>query len=130
MKSRLARTGTALLGALAGTLLAAGAASAQPAYPSVTQAQLDNASSSNGWLMYNRSYAGDDYAPFSQINTKNVASLKTVWSSAKIDIPDGFEGTPIVNGDYMFATTPLDHLIAFNAKTGQKLWEYDYDLPK
>ncbi|CAG4910629.1 unnamed protein product [Acidocella sp. C78] len=130
MKSRLARTGTALLGALAGTLLAAGAAAAQPAYPSVTQARLDGASASNGWLMYNRSYAGDDYAPFAQINTKNVHNLKAAWSSAKIDIPDGFEGTPIVNGDYMFATTPLDHLIAFNAKTGQKLWEYDYDLPK
>ncbi|MBS3023930.1 methanol/ethanol family PQQ-dependent dehydrogenase [Acidiphilium multivorum] len=130
MKSRFARTGTALIGALAGTLLAAGAASAQPAYPSVTQARLDNAAASKGWLMFNRSYAGDDYAPFAQINTKNVASLKPAWSSAKIDIPNGFEGTPIVNGDYMFATTPLDHLIAFNAKTGKKLWEYDYDLPK
>ena len=30
--------------------------------------------------MYNRDLAGTRYSPLTQINTKNVANLTTVWS--------------------------------------------------
>ncbi|MGO9818538.1 MAG: PQQ-binding-like beta-propeller repeat protein [Acidocella sp.] len=101
---------------------------AAPAYTPVSQADLVGASTSDGWLMFNRDYSGQDYAPFDQINTSNVASLTTAWTSGKIAIPDGFEGTPVVVGTYMFVTTPRDHVIAYNAKTGEKLWQYDYQV--
>jgi alcohol dehydrogenase (cytochrome c) len=101
---------------------------AAPAYTPVSQSDLVGASTSDGWLMFNRDYAGQDYVPFDQINAGNVSTLSTAWTSGKIDIPDGFEGTPIVSGNYMFVTTPKDHVIAYNAKTGEKLWQYDYKI--
>ena len=104
--------------------------SAVPAYTPVSQADLVRASTSDGWLMFNRDYAGQDYVPFDQINTGNVTELTTAWSSGKIAIHDGFEGTPVVVGNYMFVTTPRDHVIAYNAKTGEKLWQYDYQIAR
>jgi len=101
----------------------------QDAYTPVTTDQLNNAGADDGWLMFNRDYTGRNYAPFKQITTDNVAKLGVAWSSGKIDIPNGFEDTPIVVGDYMFVTTPKDHIIAYNATTGAKLWEYDYTVP-
>ncbi|MDR3505168.1 MAG: PQQ-dependent dehydrogenase, methanol/ethanol family [Acidocella sp.] len=104
------------------------AAPAAPAYTPVSQNDLVGASTSDGWLMFNHDYAGQDYVRFDQINAGNVSTLTTAWTSGKIDIPDGFEGTPIVSGNYMFVTTPKDHVIAYNAKTGEKLWQYDYKI--
>ncbi|MCF3948706.1 methanol/ethanol family PQQ-dependent dehydrogenase [Acidiphilium sp. AL] len=130
MTSRRPVLKTWLFGSTLLALATVGIAAAQPAYPPVTQARLDNAGHSKGWLMFNRSYAGDDYAPFTQITPQNVGTLKEVWSSSKVDIPNGFEDIPVVNGDYMFVTTPLDHIMAFNAKTGKLLWKYDYHVPK
>ncbi len=113
---------------LAGPACAGAAAAAQDAYTPVTADQLNNAQSADGWLMFNRDYTGRDYAPFTQIDTTNVGKLGVAWTSDKIDIPNGFEGSPIINGDYMFVTTPKDHIMAFNAVTGAKLWEYDYPV--
>ncbi|MBV8458919.1 MAG: PQQ-dependent dehydrogenase, methanol/ethanol family [Acetobacteraceae bacterium] len=106
------------------------AAVAAPPYAPVTQADLQNAENSPGWLMFNRDYSGRNYAPFDQINTSNVSKLAVAWTSDKFNILSGFEGTPVVSGDYMFATTPGDRVIAYDAKTGAKIWEYDYLLPK
>ncbi len=117
------------LGLVVGLMAAPLARADQGAYQPVTDDVLKNAGSNDGWLMFNRDYTGQDYAPFTQIGTSNVSSLTSAWSSDKIDIPDAFEGVPIVNGDYMFVTTAKDHVIAYNAATGAKLWEYDHPLP-
>ncbi|MDN5873269.1 MAG: methanol/ethanol family PQQ-dependent dehydrogenase [Sinobacteraceae bacterium] len=100
---------------------------ASPSYPTVTQKRLANAQQDNGWLMYRGSYNSQGYKPFKQINTKNVDKLKEVWSY-KYPLKQGYESPPVVNGDYMFVTTPKDHLLAFNATTGKLLWKYDHDL--
>ena len=118
-------------GAMALTVaLGAGAAhAAQDAYVPVTAGDLTGAASSDGWLMFNHDYTGRDYVPFTQITTANVSGLTQVWASDKIDIPNGFEDSPVIHGDYMFVTTPKDRVIAYNAVTGGKIWEYDYAVP-
>jgi len=40
----------------------------------------------------------------------------------------GHEAAPVVNGNYMFVTTPMDHLIALDAASGKVLWKYDYPI--
>ncbi len=115
--------------ALTVALSAGTAHAAQDAYVPVTAGDLTGAATSDGWLMFNRDYSGRDYAPFTQVTTANVSGLKQVWASEKIDIPNGFEGSPIIHGDYMFVTTPKDRIIAYNATTGGKIWEYDYAVP-
>jgi alcohol dehydrogenase (cytochrome c) len=96
-------------------------------YPEVTSARLASASTDKGWLMFRRDYASDDYAPFGQINRHNVTGLKLLWDY-RTGLDEGHEATPVVNGRYMFITTPKDHLIALDAVTGKVLWTYAHDL--
>ena len=104
------------------------AADGTGAYPTVTQATLEHAANGNGWLMYRRDYTSSGYAPFKDINTGNVANLKEVWNYVNPINEQGYESPPIVNGDYMFVTTPKDGLLAFQASTGKLLWKYEHDL--
>jgi len=110
-----------------GALLCLGTAGAAYAdYPAVTQQRLDDAASSNQWLTYYHSYDGDSHSPLKQVDATNVKNLKMVWSHKfPKELTQGFEATPIINGDYMFVTTPLDQLFAFDATTGKVRWSYD-----
>ncbi|WDS35199.1 methanol/ethanol family PQQ-dependent dehydrogenase [Pseudoxanthomonas sp.] len=103
------------------------AAAAEADYAPVTDARLKSAATDNGWLMYRRDYTSRGYAPFKSISTKNVANLKPAWDW-KSPLDMGHEAPPIVNGDYLFVTTPKNHLIAFQASTGKQLWTYEHDL--
>lgn len=96
-------------------------------YPSVTDARLLNAANDDGWLMYRRDYGSSGYAPFDSINASNVTQLKQAWDW-KSPFDMGHESPPIVNGDYLFVTTPKNHLVAFQASTGKELWRYEHDL--
>ncbi|HKJ95910.1 MAG TPA: methanol/ethanol family PQQ-dependent dehydrogenase [Gammaproteobacteria bacterium] len=98
-------------------------------YPKVDNQRLLNAQSDSGWLMYRRSYDSKAFAPFKQIDADNVSNLKPVFSH-KTGLTQGHEAAPIVNGRYMFITTPLNHLIALDATTGKQLWSYKRKLSK
>lgn len=96
-------------------------------YPLVTDARLQNAGNDDGWLMYRRDYGSSGFAPFDAVNTGNVAQLKPAWDYTS-DFDMGHEAPPVVNGDFMFITTPKNHLLAFQASTGKLLWKYEHDL--
>jgi len=122
------RPSTFTLKALAvATLLACTATALAADYEPVTDARLKSAATDKGWLMYRRDYTSRGYAPFKTIDTKNVANLKPAWDW-KSPLDMGHEAPPIVNGDYLFVTTPKNHLIAFQASTGKQLWTYEHDL--
>lgn len=100
-------------------------------YPAVTQSRLDGSANSTEWLTYYHSYSGQSFSPAKQINAKNVHGLQQVWSyEFPKELTQGFEATPIVNGNFLFVTAPKDNVYAFNATTGQKLWSYDPQLPQ
>ena len=92
-------------------------------YPTVTADRLTNAASDDGWLMYRRTYDSQGFAPFEDINKGNVANLKTVFTY-ETGLKQGHEAAPVVNGDTMFVTTPMNHLIAMDATTGKVKWQY------
>src|ERR1019366_2206958 len=81
----------------------------------------------DGWLMYRRNYESTGYAPFDLINAGNVGKLKVAFDYQS-DLSQGHEAAPVVNGNYLFVTTPMDHLIAMDATNGKVLWKYDYPL--
>lgn len=100
-------------------------------YPSVTQNRLNNAGQNSEWLTYYHSYGGESFSPVRQIDVRNVKSLKLVWSyKFPANLTQGFEAVPIINGNYMFVTTPKDNIYAFNAVTGKKIWNYFPKLSK
>ena len=100
-----------------------------PAWTTVTDSRLRGAAHDDGWLMYLRTYDAHAYAPFDQINARNVTRLHVAFTH-EVSIPEGYEAPPIVNGRTMIVTTPLDRVYALDAVTGKQLWEYDHDIPK
>jgi alcohol dehydrogenase (cytochrome c) len=96
-------------------------------YTPVTDARLKNAATDPGWLMYRHDYTSDGFSLLKLINTSNVAKLHQIWDY-KSSYDQGHESPPVVNGDYMFITTPKDEVIAFQASTGKQLWDYKHDL--
>nr|MDQ2664365.1 PQQ-binding-like beta-propeller repeat protein [Candidatus Eremiobacteraeota bacterium] len=118
------------IAAVAPLLLAACANSLQnggATWQPVSQNRLLHAASDDGWLMYLRTYRMQGHVPFTEINTKNVAALHEVFTH-RVNLTEGFEAPPIVNGRTMIVTTPMDHIYALDATTGKQLWAYDYPL--
>jgi quinoprotein glucose dehydrogenase len=89
-----------------------------------------------GWPAYGRDDGGMRYSVASQINRDNVGQLKVVWTARtgaldeKTDLNKkaAFEATPILVEDKLVLTTPFDHVLAVNPKTGAILWRYDPQL--
>jgi alcohol dehydrogenase (cytochrome c) len=85
---------------------------------------LDAAGNSPDWLLAGRGYDNNRYVP-STITKTNVATLAPAWSTQIAD--DGEqEAAPIVWHGTMFLSTPHDHVIALDAKTGALRWDSPY----
>jgi alcohol dehydrogenase (cytochrome c) len=121
-------TGISLALALLTSAAPAARAAGELPWAPVTDARLLHATADDGSLMYRRAYDSQGYAPFAQIDATNVANLAPVFTY-KTGLPQGHEAAPIVNGRYLFFTTPLDHVVALDATNGTLLWTYDRELP-
>ncbi|MDX1563621.1 MAG: hypothetical protein R3305_11875, partial [Gammaproteobacteria bacterium] len=89
-------------------------------YSIVTDERLLNPEPGN-WLMFRRTYDGWGYSPLDQITTRNVDELVPVWT-VSTGLTEGHQSPPIVNDGVMFVTTPLNHLLALDARNGDVLW--------
>jgi PQQ-dependent dehydrogenase (methanol/ethanol family) len=100
------------------------------AHPSAVAADADllhAMADSSTWPSYGRDYSNQRYSPLSQINPVSIKDLKPSWHYAT-GIFQPFEASPVVIGHVMYVSTPLNHVVALNAKTGRKLWEYAESL--
>jgi len=93
----------------------------------VTDGQL--ASPPEGdWLMWRRTLNNWGYSPLDEINRRNVGDLQLVWSRP---LTDGVqEGTPLVHDGVMFFPNPNDVTQAYDATTGDLIWEYRRPVPE
>ena len=117
----------AVLGAL---LLPFASASAQqpPAeFVPVTDAMLANPDPAD-WLMWRRTLDNWGFSPLDEIDRRNVAQLRMVWSRP-LNAGDQ-EGTPLVYDGVLYFPNPFDVTQAFNAATGDLLWEYRRRVPE
>jgi PQQ-dependent dehydrogenase (methanol/ethanol family) len=93
----------------------------------VTDAMLQKPDAGD-WLMWRRTLDGWGYSPLDEINTRNVARLTQVW---KAPMGEGIqESTPLVYDGVMYVPNRGDYVQAFDAKTGELLWEYKRPLPE
>jgi PQQ-dependent dehydrogenase (methanol/ethanol family) len=114
---------TALILAVAPLSTEARAADFKP----VTQDMLINPPAAD-WLQISRTYDEQRYSPLHQINKRNVAQLRMVFSRG---LPPGTqESTPIVHDGVMYMIEPGANLLAIDATTGDEIWEYKRDYPK
>ncbi len=79
------------------------------------------------WLMWRRTTNGWGYSPLDRIDRGNVNELALVWTRP---LGTGVqEGTPLVHDGLMFFPNPNDLTQAFDAETGDLLWEYQREWP-
>jgi alcohol dehydrogenase (cytochrome c) len=79
------------------------------------------------WPSYGRDYSNRRFSPLAQISSGNVSQLRLAWRY-KTGIPHSFEATPLVIDGTMYVSTPLNHVVALDAATGSKKWEYAHEL--
>ena len=90
----------------------------------VTDEQLLRADTdTNNWLLNGRTYDNQRFSPLKQINASNVKNLHPV-AIVQTGVAISFEATPIVVNGVMYVSTPGDHVLAFNATTGEPYWTY------
>ncbi len=106
------------------------ATKAQMVTSSVDTARITNANNEPGnWLAHGRTYDEQRFSPLKRINTENVKQLSVAWHF-DTESKRGLEATPIVVDGIMYTTGSWSTVQAFDAKTGETLWEFDPMVPK
>ncbi len=94
------------------------------AYTNVSDQTLAaSTSAGQDWLVYGGAYNNQRYSSLDQITKANAKDLTLAWIY-QTGIAESFETTPVVAGNTMYLTTPESHVVALNAASGQKLWEF------
>src|SRR5208282_32505 len=106
----------------------AGAALAGP----VTDADLLNDAKTPTSVVTNgQGLQGHRFSPLTQINTSTVKNLVPAWSlSFGGEKQRGQEAQALVHDGLVFITASYSRIFAADAKTGEKVWEYDARLPE
>jgi glucose dehydrogenase len=97
-------------------------------HPSASHSQQQQIKAAD-WPNYNRDLGATRYSPLNQINTRNVARMKAVWSY-KIGGPSangmGFDSemTPIVVDGVLYVGG-RNFIAALEAHTGKEQWRYE-----
>jgi len=81
------------------------------------------------WLSHGRTYSEQRYSPLSAVNIDNIDELGLAWSF-DLNASRGVEVTPIVKDGVMYATATWNIVYALDAKTGEKLWEFDPEVDR
>jgi alcohol dehydrogenase (cytochrome c) len=111
---------------LAGAFSSNGALAQTRPYVPVTDAMLQDPDPAD-WLMWRRTLDTWGYSPLNQINRRNVGSLRLVWMRS---LGEGIqEGTPLVHDGILYFPNPSDLIQAFDAVTGDLIWQYRRSLP-
>src|SRR5260370_260925 len=85
------------------------------------------------WPTYNRDYSGRCFSSLDQINKSNIELLKNEWiyringigQQSGVGNPT-IKSTPLMVNGILYFTIP-DHVFAVSARTGEKLWQYDFE---
>jgi hypothetical protein len=85
------------------------------------------------WPHYGGDAGHGKYSPASDITAANAGDLGLAWTWQTIDRPmpqynvrpSGFETTPIMVDDVLYASTSFHQVVALNAETGAQLWVFD-----
>lgn len=84
------------------------------------------------WPFYGGTAGGTRFSTAAEITPGNVKKLRVAWTyrTGELDalrkISDwAFETTPLMIGDRLFLSTPLNEAISLDAETGRELWRFD-----
>ncbi|HET9447090.1 MAG TPA: PQQ-binding-like beta-propeller repeat protein, partial [Steroidobacteraceae bacterium] len=94
--------------------------------PARTAAKVATASEAKAgeWRHYGNTTHGTRYARLDQINASNVGGLKEIWHY-RTGRSGQFKATPLQIGDLLYVCTAMNVVVALDAETGAKRWEFD-----
>ncbi|MEM8811200.1 MAG: PQQ-dependent dehydrogenase, methanol/ethanol family [Pseudomonadota bacterium] len=92
-------------------------------------AVVANEQETRNWLSYGLDFAETRFSRLDGINTANVGDLGLAWSY-DLQSRRGVEATPIVVDGVMYVTASWSVVHALDARTGERLWVYDPEVPK
>jgi alcohol dehydrogenase (cytochrome c) len=88
------------------------------------------------WLTYYGAYDGQRYSALDQVTAANVGTLRPAWIFSyqplglyANPVTAAFEAAPIVVDGVMYVSGPNGYVWALDAATGQKLWQYQHQIP-
>jgi alcohol dehydrogenase (cytochrome c) len=91
---------------------------------------MNDAATTGDVLTYGMGPQQQRFSPLEQINTENVAKMVPAFAaSLGGEKQRGQESQPIVYDGVIYVTGSYSRLFAFDARTGEKLWEYNHRLP-
>ena len=88
---------------------------------------LDADQEPGNWLTYNRTYMSQHHSPLSQINRENVGDLELKWVYQAKSL-EKYEATPLVVDGVIYTVQMPNDVVALDAVTGRKFWEYTHIL--
>jgi acido-empty-quinoprotein group A len=80
------------------------------------------------WPTYNGDYSGRRYSPLTKLTTANVKNLELAWKFTEDATTGGgrrISSTPLEVNGVLYFTVP-SHAWAVDARTGVKLWQFDW----
>ena len=91
----------------------------------VTDEMLSNPDPGD-WLSWRRTLDGWGYSPLDDVNAGNVGELRLAWSWGLE--PGVSQTTPVVHDGVMYIANPGNVVQALDARTGDFIWEYRYEM--
>ena len=82
---------------------------------------------STQWETYGGDYYNRRFSTLDQVNLQTISNLQPEWVTSLgsgLEMKYSGEATPIVVDGVMFVATGANDVLALNAKTGEKIWEY------
>ncbi|KAF0172766.1 MAG: alcohol dehydrogenase (cytochrome c) [Caulobacteraceae bacterium] len=116
------------VGALAAIVAATLIVGCGPKGPAAVDAKRIERAAAGEWLSYGRTYDEQRFSPLDKVNRENVGTLGLAWY-AEFDTDRGQEATPLMVDGVLYTTTAWSKVYAFDAKTGEKKWEFDPKVP-
>ncbi len=88
-----------------------------------------NAQTGRDWPSYGLNFAENRFSPLRQITADNAGQMGLAWSY-DLGSRRGVQATPVVVDGVMFVTASWSVVHAIDARTGQRLWSFDPEVPR
>jgi quinoprotein glucose dehydrogenase len=106
---------------------------AHPSAPHEAKKSRTAVKEDDTWSVYGGNLAGQHYSKLNQINTANVGKLTEVWRAhtgsmkqpIKVVWAEAFEDNPVIWQRTLYVSSPLNQVVAIEARTGQVEWRFD-----
>lgn len=81
------------------------------------------------WMSTGRTYSEQRYSPLDELDAENVGELGLAWYG---DLGTGRtqESTPLFVDGVLYVTTAWSNVLAFDARTGERLWSFDAQVER